>query len=52
MLLANVGGGVNSLMAEVLEDHVRFHLLSSKKSPVQPNELAEELIDLVRAYLK
>ena len=52
MLLANVRGGINSLMAEVLEDHIRFHLLSSEKSPAQPNELAEDLIDLVRAYLK
>lgn len=52
MLLANVRGGVNSLMAEVLEDHIRFHLLPSEKSPAPPNELAEDLIDLVRAYLK
>ena len=27
MLLANVRGGINSLMAEVLEDHIRLHLL-------------------------
>jgi len=52
MLLANVRGGVNSLMAEVLEDHIRLHLLSSDKTVAQPNELAEDLIDLVRAYLK
>ena len=52
MLLANVRGGVNSLMEEVLEDHFRFHMLSSKKGPAEPPELAEDLIDLVRAYLK
>jgi DNA-binding FrmR family transcriptional regulator len=52
MLLANVRGGINSLMAEVLEDHIRLHLLSSAKSPTPPYELAEDLIDLVRAYLK
>jgi DNA-binding FrmR family transcriptional regulator len=52
MLLANVRGGINSLMAEVLEDHIRLHLLSSDKSSPPPNELAEDLIDLVRAYLK
>jgi DNA-binding FrmR family transcriptional regulator len=52
MLLANVRGGVNSLMAEVLEDHIRLHLLSPEKEVAQPNELAEDLIDLVRAYLK
>ena len=52
MLLANVRGGINSLMAEVLEDHVRLHLLSPDKAVESPNELAEDLIDLVRAYLK
>ena len=26
MLLANVRGGINSLMAEVLEDHIRLHI--------------------------
>ncbi len=52
MLLANVRGGVNSLMAEVLEDHIRLHLLSPDKTVADPNELAEDLIDLVRAYLK
>ena len=52
MLLANVRGGINSLMAEVLEDHIRLHLLSPDKKIAQPHELAEDLIDLVRAYLK
>ena len=52
MLLANVRGGINSLMAEVLEDHIRLHLLPSDKSSASPTELAEDLIDLVRAYLK
>jgi DNA-binding FrmR family transcriptional regulator len=52
MLLANVRGGVNSLMAEVLEDHIRLHLLTSEKNSAPPHELAEDLIDLVRAYLK
>jgi len=40
------------LMAEVLEDHIRLHLLSPDKSVDEPHELAEDLIDLVRAYLK
>jgi DNA-binding FrmR family transcriptional regulator len=52
MLLANVRGGINSLMAEVLEDHIRLHLLPTDKSVAQPQELAEDMIDLVRAYLK
>jgi DNA-binding FrmR family transcriptional regulator len=52
MLLANVRGGINSLMAEVLEDHIRHHMMTTEKNSVAPVELAEDLIDLVRAYLK
>jgi DNA-binding FrmR family transcriptional regulator len=51
MLLAAVRGGINSLMAEVLEDHIRLHLLGGGARPLTP-DLGEELIDLVRAYLK
>jgi DNA-binding FrmR family transcriptional regulator len=52
MLLANVRGGINSLMAEVLEDHIRNHMMTTEKTTAPPLELAEDLIDLVRAYLK
>ena len=51
MQLAAVRGGVNSLMAEVLEDHIRLHLPAKGTKAVAP-EIAEDLIDLVRAYLK
>jgi DNA-binding FrmR family transcriptional regulator len=51
MLLAAVRGGINGLMAEVLEDHIRLHLLKDGHAPLTP-ELGEDLIDLVRAYLK
>jgi DNA-binding FrmR family transcriptional regulator len=52
MLLANVRGGINSLMAEVLEDHIRLHMLTNEKNTMPATELAEDLIGLVRAYLK
>lgn len=51
MLLAAVRGGVNSLMGEILETHIRFHLVDGAKEKIAP-DLAEDLIDLVRAYLK
>lgn len=51
MLLAAARGGINGLMAEVLEDHIRLHLLQEGRTPLTP-DLGEELIDLVRAYLK
>lgn len=53
MLLAAIRGGVNSLMAEILEDHVRLHILHPDESAREsPEELTEDLISLVRAYLK
>jgi DNA-binding FrmR family transcriptional regulator len=51
MLLAAVRGGVYSLMGEVLEDHIRFHLTDEARAQITP-ELAEDLIDMVRVYLK
>jgi DNA-binding FrmR family transcriptional regulator len=51
MLLAAVRGGVSGLMGEVLEDHIRDHLTDTSKERIAP-ELAEDLIDLVRTYLK
>lgn len=51
MLLAAVKGGINALMAEILEDHIRLHLAGKGSEAMSP-ELAEDLIDLVRAYLK
>jgi FrmR/RcnR family transcriptional regulator, repressor of rcnA expression len=51
MLLAAVRGGIDGLMAEVLEDHIRLHLIGPKSKALTP-ELGEELIDLVRAYMK
>ena len=47
-VLAACRGAINSLMAEVLEDHIRDHVATGKPSP----EIAEDLIDIVRAYLK
>ena len=52
MLLAAIRGGVNSLMAEILEDHVRLHITHPSRVAESPEELTEDLISLVRAYLK
>jgi len=52
MLLATIRGGVNSLMAEILEDHIRLHLAHPSRRTESPEELTEDLIGLVRAYLK
>jgi DNA-binding FrmR family transcriptional regulator len=52
MLLAAIRGGINSLMAEILEDHVRLHIAHPNRGTESPEELTEDLISLVRAYLK
>ncbi len=51
MLLAAVRGAINALMGEILETHIRFHATEGMTDKIAP-ELAEDLIDLVRAYLK
>jgi DNA-binding FrmR family transcriptional regulator len=47
-----VRGGINSLMGEVLEDHIREHMMQPGQPSLFSHEVAEDLIDLVRAYLK
>lgn len=51
--IAACRGAINGLMAEVLEGHVRFHVLDSrrKQTPDQA-EATQELIDLVNRYLR
>ena len=51
--LAACRGAINSLMSEVLEGHVRFHVLDPKDKPsTEQTAAAEELIDVIRSYLK
>ena len=52
-LLAGVRGALAGLTAEVIEDHVRTHLVDAEKHPGALNaEAAEQLLDVVRTYLK
>ena len=50
-LIASVRGAVNGLMAEVMEDHVREHVLDPA-SPAQRAKGADELVAVLKAYLK
>jgi DNA-binding FrmR family transcriptional regulator len=46
-------GALNSLVAEMIEDHIRFHVLDpEEKVPLKRSRAADELIDIVRAYVK
>lgn len=52
-LLAATRGGLNGLMAEVIEDHIREHVASPDiESAAERSKGADELIDIVRTYLK
>jgi len=52
-LIAGARGAMAGLMAEVVEDHVRSHLVDVEKHPRALNkEAAEQLLDVVRTYLK
>jgi len=53
LLIAGVRGATAGLMAEIVEDHVRTHLVDAEKHPNALNaEAAEQLLEVVRAYLK
>lgn len=51
--VAAARGALNGLVAEMIEDHVRFHVLDpEEKVSARRARAAEELIDVVRAYVK
>jgi DNA-binding FrmR family transcriptional regulator len=50
-LIASVRGAINGLMGEVMEDHIREHVLGAVGER-ERSRGAEVLIDVVRAYLK
>jgi len=51
--IAATRGAINGLMVEVLEGHVRFHIVDPDKDPESDQSTAaQELIDLVKTYLK
>jgi DNA-binding FrmR family transcriptional regulator len=46
-------GAMNSLMAELLEGHIRSHVLNGKHKPSSRQLVAaDEVIDMVKSYLK
>lgn len=52
-LIAGVRGALAGLMAEVVEDHVRTHLVDPDKHPgALDTEAVEQLLAVIRAYLK
>lgn len=52
-LIAGARGAMTGLMAELVEDHVRSHLVNPfQQAGALNTEAAEQLLDVVRTYLK
>lgn len=51
--LAAARGALNGLVAQIVEDHVRHHVLDpAARANSKQSLAAEELIEVVRAYVK
>jgi DNA-binding FrmR family transcriptional regulator len=51
-VIASVRGAVDGLMAEVIEDHIRCHVFAPSLGSKERADGADNLIDIVRSYLK
>ncbi len=51
--LAACRGAINSLMGEILEDHIRYHVIDPESArDSHERQAAEQLVDIVKSYLK
>lgn len=52
-LVSACRGALNSLMGELIEGHIRFHVISPDDHPNSARRrAAEELLEVLKAYLK
>jgi DNA-binding FrmR family transcriptional regulator len=52
-VLAACRGALNSLVAEVIEDHIRFHIADPQERPgTKQSQAVQELIEVLRTYMK
>jgi len=53
LTIAACRGAINGLMAEIIEGHIRYHVVDPDQQPTSDKaRAAQELIDVVKAYLK
>jgi len=51
--IAACRGAINSLMTEVIEGHIRFHLVDPDRRPTSGQAVAaQELIDVIKQYVR
>jgi len=51
-LITAARGAMNGLMAELLEGHIRFHVINPKQLSSEQALATDELIEIVRSYMK
>ena len=52
-LLTAGRGAINSIMAEVVEDHILMHMIDEDRKPSRAElKAAEELLAVLRSYIK
>ena len=51
-LIASARGAMDSLMAEVIEGHIRDHAFRGARAKSEEGQAAEDLVDIIRSYLK
>ena len=53
LTIAACRGAINGLMAELIEGHIRFHVVDPDHRPTAAQaDAVQELIDVIKAYLK
>jgi FrmR/RcnR family transcriptional regulator, repressor of frmRAB operon len=45
-------GAMDALMAEVIEGHIRFHVIDLKHQTEEQAKAADDLVDALRSYLR
>jgi DNA-binding FrmR family transcriptional regulator len=51
-LIASARGAMNSLMAEMIESHIRDHAFRGARATSEEGSAAGDLVDIIRSYLK
>ena len=51
-MIAAARGAMNSLTAELLEEHIRVHVVDAGRASTRQKTAAEELIQIVQSYFK
>ncbi|HUK08486.1 MAG TPA: metal/formaldehyde-sensitive transcriptional repressor [Stellaceae bacterium] len=52
-LVTATRGAINGIMAEVINGHIRTHMIDTNRSPTEvEREAARELVSVLRSYIK